>query len=226
MNFKDVHAKTSRIEGWLSKGEAKVLYRLASLVESGLWIVEIGCYKGLSTVYLAEGSNIGKGAHILSVDTFEGSSEHRKGGKKVWTYDDFLSNIKKSGLEKIVHPVKNFSVNAEKEFVGSAGLIFIDASHEYDDVVNDFKSWAPHLKDGGFIAMHDTIMWEGPKRAAAELLFRSPDYRVIGFSHSLSYGVKKRKRPVDFMYAEFVLFLKNCYEILYRVKRAVISYFR
>ena len=33
--------------------------------------------------------------------------------------------------------------------------MWIDAGHEYEDVVEDIKLWYPKIKDGGFILGHD-----------------------------------------------------------------------
>ena len=34
-------------------------------------------------------------------------------------------------------------------------FVWIDAGHEYEDVVEDIKLWYPKIKDGGFILGHD-----------------------------------------------------------------------
>ena len=34
-------------------------------------------------------------------------------------------------------------------------FIYIDASHEYEDVLNDLKMFLPKLKSNGIIAGHD-----------------------------------------------------------------------
>jgi hypothetical protein len=39
---------------------------------------------------------------------------------------------------------------------GKADLIFIDARHDYDSVLQDFRSWAPRLGPGAPMAFHDS----------------------------------------------------------------------
>ena len=42
----------------------------------------------------------------------------------------------------------------------SLDFVFIDASHEYEDVKNDIVSWLPKIKHGGILAGHD--YWSDP----------------------------------------------------------------
>jgi hypothetical protein len=36
-------------------------------------------------------------------------------------------------------------------------LVYIDASHWYDDVINDINTWLPKIKSGGYLTGHDYI---------------------------------------------------------------------
>jgi len=226
MKFNRIHKEAKTIDGWLSKKEGELLFTLASKVDSMSMVVEVGCYKGLSSFYLASGSKAGKGAKVLSVDTFEGSEEHKKGGESVWTYNEFVENMKIHGVDDIVVPKKERSHEAAKNFKGKIGLLFIDASHDYSDVIDDFVSWTPFLGENCYVAMHDTIMWPGPKKTAEEKLFKSPDFVVCGFSHSITYAVKRNKRFYDYINGFFILQIKNLYETAVKAKRLFSSYFK
>jgi hypothetical protein len=56
-------------------------------------------------------------------------------------------------------------------------LVYIDASHWYDDVINDIKTWLPKIKNGGYLAGHDYI--EG-----IDVLYAVNDY--FGKTHSIT----------------------------------------
>src|SRR5574337_1383187 len=80
------------IEGWLGDREGEVLYDLARKCTGRGAIVEIGSWKGKSTIWLAKGSKAGNGVKVYAVDTHTGSSEHRQDAGGVWTFDAFKRN--------------------------------------------------------------------------------------------------------------------------------------
>ena len=43
----------------------------------------------------------------------------------------------------------------------SLDLVYIDACHSYECVMNDLKAWVPKVKTGGIIAGHDFVEVEG-----------------------------------------------------------------
>jgi ubiquinone/menaquinone biosynthesis C-methylase UbiE len=56
----------------------------------------------------------------------------------------------------------------------SLDFVFIDASHEYEDVKNDILAWLPKVKEGGFIGGHDySSSWDGVVRAVDEIFNNS-----------------------------------------------------
>jgi len=51
---------------------------------------------------------------------------------------------------------KAYSADAAQVYTdGSLGLVFIDATHEYEDCMNDIKAWLPKLRKGGWMTGHD-----------------------------------------------------------------------
>ena len=53
----------------------------------------------------------------------------------------------------------------------------MDADHHYNAVRADLEAWMPFLTPEGVVVLHDVGSWEGPTRAAAELL--SSGYRKV-----------------------------------------------
>ena len=82
-------------------------------------------------------------------------------------YSQFMSNIAKEGLTDCVVPISQTSDNAFKLLKKQeieADVIYIDASHEYEDVYRDLVNYWQLLKKGG-IMFGDDVGWDGVKNA-------------------------------------------------------------
>ena len=73
LNFKN---KVSKIGGWLTRREGEFLYKSAKNLSPKAPVVEIGSWKGRSTICLATGAKEVKGYYVYAVDHHKGSSEH------------------------------------------------------------------------------------------------------------------------------------------------------
>ncbi len=162
------------VDGFLMDAEAVMLYQLAKKVDHP--IVEIGSWKGKSTICLAKGSEKGKRVKIFAIDPFTGSSEHGR----VWTYDEFKENIVSAGINNLVKPLVMTSSEVVKNWQKPIGLLWIDGAHEYEHVKFDFENWVPFLVEGGIIAMHDTKPGgkAGPYRVILENIVYSNKYNL------------------------------------------------
>lgn len=133
--------------------------------------VEVGCWKGKSVSYIAvEIINSSKDIKCYAIDTWRGSKEHQNDNSVASNslYELFLDNIEP--VKNVVVPVRKSSLEAVKDFAdGSINVVYIDASHEYDDVKADILAWLPKVKRGGILAGHD-YTWESVKKAVDETL--------------------------------------------------------
>ncbi len=129
-----------KIEGWLSVAEGVKLAELAS----GNVVVEIGSYKGRSTMAMASTASV-----VYSVDTFRGENEC--GGSD--TLDEFRRNTR--GAENVVAIVANHAGGLDMLGSGIADLVFIDGAHDSDSVERDTRTAARLLKPGGIVVYHD-----------------------------------------------------------------------
>lgn len=160
--------------GWLTANEGLFLYKTAQTISPDRAIVEIGSWKGRSTVCLAKGSLDGYRATVYAVDLHTGSSEHVKMfGHAVDTYADFLENIRVAGVDQVVWPLRQTSAQAAADFHKPIGLLFIDGAHEFKLVELDYRSWFPKVENGGTIAIHDSWHFPGPHLMTAIILLFS-----------------------------------------------------
>jgi len=132
------------------------LYReMVETFPSGSRFVEVGVWKGMSAAFMCvEIANSNKDIEFFCVDTWEGSIEHKDYSELPRLYDIFKENMKP--LDKYYKDMRMASLEAAKKFDDeSLDFVFIDASHEYEDVKNDIEAWWPKIKKGGILAGHD-----------------------------------------------------------------------
>jgi SAM-dependent methyltransferase len=145
-------------------------------------VIDVGVWKGGSTIYLAELlRKTAASGTVIAVDTFLGSLEHwnresdlfnmipRRNGMPL-LYDQFLSNVVRRGVTGYVVPLPQTSVTAAlllRRLGLRAGLVHIDASHEYDDVLKDSRVYWDLLEPGGYLIGDDYHpYWPDVVRAA------------------------------------------------------------
>ena len=157
------------IEGWFSY---PLLYREAiERAPNDAHFVEIGSWKGASAAYMAvEIINSGKNIKFDCVDTWKGSIEHglHATTQQEELYITFLKNIEP--VKNYITAYRTYSTEAAKLYKdNSLDFVFIDAAHDYDNVLADITAWYPKVKTGGIIAGHDyhinIDMWTDVKRA-------------------------------------------------------------
>jgi len=138
----------------------------------GSKFVEVGSWRGRSACYLGvEIYNSGKQIYLDCIDTWEGSKEHNLMGIDVSNnllYKEFLNNIEP--LRSIIKPIRLTSEEASFMYEDeSLDFVFIDASHKYEDVVQDMRLWFPKVKGGGMFCGHDySPNWPDVVRAVNE----------------------------------------------------------
>lgn len=176
------------MEGWLRNDEATFLYMAARYGPRNGAIVEIGSWKGKSTIWLASGSKAAGRENVYAIDPHTGSSEH---GEGIATFPEFTRNVEAAGLADYIVPIVMRSEEAAAGWSQPIRLLWIDGAHEYEMVRRDFELWEPHLVDGGIIALHDTIgYFAGPKKVATRFILRSDRFKNCGIVGITTYGRK------------------------------------
>ncbi len=202
------------MDGWFTDAEGEYLYRHALKAPSTGVFVEVGSWKGKSTIWLAHASRARAGVKVYAVDPHTGSPEHHEKFGEVYTFDIFKENIKSAGVEDMVVPLKKTSEEAAREWDGTPiAFLWIDGDHSYEMVKKDFEVWSPYLVEGGIVAFHDTDTWEGPRRFVEERIFRSNDFKDVGFYESTTVATKVRANTAgERMQNSLALLSKKVYQ--------------
>ena len=149
-------AQVDATEGWLSLAEARALRRLAREVGAGRSIVEVGSYRGRSTVALALGARRGSGAIVYAVDPHAPFVGARGGRFGPQDRAAFYANVVRAGVGESIALVGLPSSMAARGWTrADVGLLFLDGDHRYEAVRADFEAWAPHLSEGAIVAFDD-----------------------------------------------------------------------
>lgn len=200
----------------VSDREGEFLYNVSkNCVGKGV-IVEIGSWKGRSTIWLGRGSKAGNKVKVYAIDPHTGAPIHREIYGRVWTFEEFKRNIKTSNVDDVVMPVVKTSEEAEKDWNEPVELLWIDGNHEYKFVKLDFDKWSPHLIDGGIIAFHDTIFhtMTGPKKVVVENLYKSDKFVDIGLIGSITFAKRVNRNSVkDRLKNKYALLLRYIYQL-------------
>jgi len=168
------------VEGFLSDREGMALHELAGKGAGRGSVVEIGSWKGKSTIWIA--NNTAAGQKFYAIDPHIGSSEHQVGGP-IWTFEEFKRNIKRAGVESRVTPLVLTSEEARQKINEPLDFLFIDGAHEYEFVHQDFELWEPLLMDSCWIAFHD-YQWPGVEKTLREV-FATGRFRKAYFTDYL-----------------------------------------
>lgn len=173
------------VHGWCN---FRAFYsEVARRLEDGDAFVEVGSWMGQSMIHMAQRcQDLGKTPRLVCVDTFqgeEGQEDHipiveKHGGSIRKAFDE---NVARAGVAEMLDVREGFSVEMAAEFGdGELAGVFIDAAHDYDNVVADLAAWVPKVRKGGVISGHD-YNWHEVKRAVDEAADRHGwEIKVMG----------------------------------------------
>jgi predicted O-methyltransferase YrrM len=184
-----LRAATERIQGWVSEDSGRLLHQLVVDRMPPGAVVELGSWRGLSTVWLAAGAvDRADGTRLYAIDTWVGEgwpgyAPFLVGYTPGQLHREFIENLEQAGVREAVEPIRATTQQAAKGWTTPIGLLFIDANHAYEAVRADLEAWGASLVPGGYIVFDDAGVWEGPTRLLLEIVGdpASP-YRLVGTS--------------------------------------------
>jgi len=169
------------LQGWNS--DSKIFISLIQETNPEL-IIEVGTWKGRSAINMAKYLKDNKlNCKIICVDTWLGALEFwdklkhtperdlllKNGYPQI--YYQFLSNVIHNDVQDYILPFPCTSLIAARYFKNNnikSKLIYIDASHEYEDVLLDLKYFYNILDSNGVLFGDDINNFPGVKQAVQE----------------------------------------------------------
>ncbi|MBC6469869.1 class I SAM-dependent methyltransferase [Actinomadura alba] len=155
-------------KGFMPPAEGTALYETAVEYGSRGPILEIGTYCGKSAIYLGAAARVA-GTVVVTVDHHHGSEENQAGWEhhdpslvdlytgRMDTLPTFRSTIAAAGLEEHVVAVVGASRAVSALWGTPVGMLFIDGGHAEVHAQGDYEGWAPWVKAGGALVIHDVF---------------------------------------------------------------------
>jgi predicted O-methyltransferase YrrM len=192
----DAWEETQKVPGHLGEHEARFLGLLAACVPAKGAIVEIGSFKGRSTVMLAKvASHYGWGP-IVAIDPHDSPIllDHHA-NPEASSYQDFVDNIRAAGVSNHVESHVARSKEVANSWNRPIRILWIDGDHSYEGAKNDLDGFFPHLAPRGLVAFHDALnAFPGPISVFVEDVLRSDRFGPAGFVGSIAWA---QFRPED-----------------------------
>ena len=182
--------------GYLTEREAKFLMLAAVSAPARGAILEIGSFKGRSTVGLGLIAKHYGGGPIVAVDPFTSpsSTDPELAGQSS-TYEDFQANLRRAGVMDVIEPHCMYSRELAPGWSRPLRLLWIDGDHTYEGASEDVRLFKPFLAEGGILAMHDVLSrFPGSTRAFLEQVLGSDDFGPAGYSGTIGWA---QYRPRD-----------------------------
>jgi len=152
------------------RGHLERMYRVV-LETNAQQVVELGTRSGVSTL-----------AFLAGVE---------QTGGRVWSCDVNPPDVP---AEVVEHPAWTFRQGDDRVLVGQApcqvDVLFIDTSHEYPHTLDELELYAPLVRKGGAIVMHDTSeLWTGCRDAVDDWLAARHPLKVERYEHDNGLAV-------------------------------------
>jgi hypothetical protein len=177
------------VEGWLTDDQARRLHAAAAAVAPPGRIVEIGSFRGRSTIALASAAP--EAVEVVAIDPHAGTD---RGPQEIETdaatgetdHERFLANLARAGVRGRVRHVRSFSQDALAEVEGDIDVLYVDGAHRYRPARDDIVAWGARVAPGGTMLIHDAFSSIGVTLAILRRLVWGGGFAYVGRTGSLA----------------------------------------
>jgi hypothetical protein len=207
------------VEGWMSPGQGATLFDASMNCPADGLIVEIGSFRGRSTIVLAIAAD--PSVRIIAIDPHAGND---RGPQEIDGFEDeaaddhsvFTANLAAAGVADRVQHIREFSDAAIDMVDGDIDVLYIDGAHRYAPALADIRAWGARVGDGGTMLIHDSFSSIGVTLAILRSLVFGTRFRYVGRARSmtiyradLAASGPARLRNAGRQFAQLPWFVKN-----------------
>ncbi len=182
-------AIAEKIDGWMSEDQGRRLFAAPPRCPAGGRIVEIGSFRGRSTVVLASAAP--PDVEVVAIDPHAGNDRGPQelegfAAEAEEDHDVFRANLDAAGVADRVRHVRALSDDAHDAVDGPIDVLYIDGAHRYRPARTDIAGWGARVADGGTLLIHDAFSSIGVTLAIGRELVPGRRFRYVGRSRSLA----------------------------------------
>lgn len=210
--------RVDALEGWMTSAQGARLFAAAARCPAGGQIVEIGSFRGKSTVVLATAAPAG--VRVIAIDPHAGTD---RGPNEITGFateaasdlEVFRSTLDAFGVADRIDHVRRFSERAHSAVAGEIDVVYIDGAHRYRPARVDIRDWGGRVSDGGTLLIHDSFSSIGVTLAILRILLPGRRFRYVGRSGSLAEfradlgSAADRRRNMMAVLAQLPWFARN-----------------
>jgi hypothetical protein len=177
------------VAGWLTPAQGRRLWDAARSLRASAQIVEIGSFRGRSTIVLALAAP--DGVQVVAIDPHLGGD---RGPRELEArpelgeadHEAFCANLQRAGVAGRVRHVRRFSQDALGAVAGEIQLLYVDGAHRFVPARADLRRWGARVPVGGRLLVHDSFSSVGVTLALAAEVIGRAGWRYRGRSGSLA----------------------------------------
>jgi predicted O-methyltransferase YrrM len=183
----NIHESLKGVQSTIKQREIGFLALLGAYPTATGRILEIGAFKGASTIVLSTAAHAVGDDYIWTADPFSNPCEGAL--PEGTSYPEFLNNLRRAGQEGFVKVFKGLSQNLVKQWHEPIRVLWIDGDHTYRGTKQDFELFGPFLAEGAIVAFHDVLTAPpGPCRVFANDVLLSREFGACGISGTIGWA--------------------------------------
>ena len=178
------------VDGWMTDAQARRLWDRAAALSPPARIVEIGSFRGRSTIVLATAAP--DGVDVIAVDPHLGSD---RGPNEIAAdaelgeqdYCAFHANLARASVDQRVRHLRALSADAAHDVPDDIDVLYVDGAHRFGPALDDLRAWGAKVRwDGGTMLVHDAWSSIGVTLALLVAMVPSSGWRYRGRVGSLA----------------------------------------